>query len=253
MILLLGGTRESRDIARELQKGNQRFVISTASAYGGQIASQDFDNVLSKTLNYQELVDFCKAYKIDVIIDATHPFAINISTNAMAVCKKLKINYLRFERQSNPITPQEPYIKIVHSIEEAVQLADKIGNRILLTIGTRLLKHFGSLIATKEIFARVLPDISSLETCFSIGLLPKNIIAAQGPFSVEFNKILITEKKIDVVVTKNSGEIGGLESKICACSSLHRTLIIIEKPRIEYPCQITDLNDLHIYLQEVKE
>ena len=68
----------------------------------------------------------------------------------------------------------------------------------------------------------------------SLGLTPKNIIALQGPFSTELNIALYKQYRADVIVTKNSGEIGGTDTKLEAAMALGLPVVMVDRPRIEY-------------------
>ncbi|MFZ7102595.1 MAG: cobalt-precorrin-6A reductase [Peptococcaceae bacterium] len=249
MILLLGGTRESREIAKLLQQEKIKHIISTVSDYGGQLAEEISENVHREVLEYDRLLEFCRQQNITTIIDATHPFAKNISLNAIKTAGVLAIKYLRFERKTMTY-PDNPLIRIVSDMDEAAAQAENLGKKILLTIGSKQLTFFQKLITRKEVYVRILPDLDSLHRCFSLGLQPQQIIAMQGPFSKEFNQLLIKEKQIEVVVSKESGQIGGLDAKLTACLELNIPLIVITKPQIPYPRIVYEYEKV---LQEVSD
>lgn len=237
MILLLGGTLDSRKIAEELTNKHIDFVVSTVSEYGKDLALLKSENVVQEVLTEEKLSLFVKKKDIDIIIDATHPFAQVISANAIKVSKNLGIDYYRFEREDteNEIDHNEEGVFFVESMDEAVKKAEEIGENILLTIGSRQLHMFKGLVDKKNIYARVLPEIKSIEECKEIDLTPANIIAIQGPFSKEFNKALIKEKDIDLLITKASGKTGGVDTKILAAKEMQINVIVISKPKIKYP------------------
>lgn len=250
MILLLGGTLESREIAKLLSKEKIEYTVSTVTKYGGQLAEQVSLNVQSKVLDHDNLLELCEKKKILLIIDATHPFAQNISLNAIKVAQGLGIKYIRFERKALHYPQNSPLIHLVNDMAEAVVTARQLGSKFLLTIGSRQLHYFQELIQNNnEVYVRVLPDINSIQQCLNLGLQPQHIIGLQGPFSKEFNKALIQEKKIEVVVSKESGTIGGVDTKIAACLELQIPIVIVARPKISYPLVVSDYE---MILQEVK-
>ena len=89
-----------------------------------------------------------------------------------------------------------------------------------LTTGSNRLDLFAkdSKKYNKHIIARVLPAIASLQICENCGISPKDIVAVQGPFSESLNIALYEKYNADVVVMKNSGTLGGTETKFDSCN-----------------------------------
>lgn len=100
-----------------------------------------------------------------------------------------------------------------------------------------------------RITARILPVIKYLKKAYKIGLKPVNILAAQGPFTTEFNQAAFKEYKADVIVTKAAGKTGGLEEKLKAASQLKIPVIIIKRPEIAYPVCYHHIEELIEYLE----
>ena len=100
MILVLGGTSDSIEICNLLNKQNLSYFVSVTTAYGEELARRCTDKVLLKKLTIEDMVDFIKENKIDKVIDATHPYAVEVSTNAIKACELSNIKYIRFERES---------------------------------------------------------------------------------------------------------------------------------------------------------
>jgi len=75
-----------------------------------------------------------------------------------------------------------------------------------------------------------------LARCEFLGFKPNQIIAAQGPFSQEWDEAMFKQLRIDVVVTKESGKVGGTLEKVQACHRLNIPLVILKRP-------VTDAKD----------
>ena len=135
MILVLGGTSDSIEICNLLNKHNLSYFVSVTTAYGKEIASKCTDKVLLKKLTIEDMIEFIKENKIDKVIDATHPYAVEVSTNAMKSCELSNIRYIRFERESliNEIDYDDKYL--VETVEEACEVANKVGNNIFIGTG----------------------------------------------------------------------------------------------------------------------
>jgi precorrin-6x reductase len=133
----------------------------------------------------------------------------------------------------------------------AARKAIELGRRIFLATGTKDLAGFlqaeGAL--EREWFARVTPDPVSMERALQAGISRANLCAMQGPFSRALNEALWRDWRIDCVVTKDSGDAGGFTAKAEAAAALGVPLIVVERPRVEYPRVLEDfsgvLEDLH--------
>jgi precorrin-6A/cobalt-precorrin-6A reductase len=246
MILLLGGTSESRLVASYLRERNLPFILSTATDYREtwNTPSETFEHLVTR-FTVQSLSEFIAKRGITLIVDATHPFAREISETAMEVSRKTGVQYLRFERPAATL-PEEPFIKPVHSNEDALQWLKRIQGNILFTTGVRSLPFFAGALAKRlhELYVRVLPRSSSLEVCERCGIIPSHIIAMEGPFDEEFNRLLLKKLGIGVLLTKETGAAGGLQEKIDACRKEQTTLILIRRPALEYPRVVYTVGEL---------
>ena len=86
-----------------------------------------------------------------------------------------------------------------------------------------------------KVVARVLPEPSVLASCTQLGLTPGEIIALQGPCSTELNQALYQQYKAEVVITKDSGSVGGIQEKVDAALHLGIPIVICQRPRLNYP------------------
>ena len=98
--------------------------------------------------------------------------------------------------------------------------------------------------------ARVLPTAEVLNQCENFGLTPKQIVAMQGPFSTELNVELFKHAKAEVIVTKNSGKIGGADTKLEAAKILNLPVVMIARPKIFYPNLAATFDDVLKFLEE---
>nr|WP_244262781.1 precorrin-6A reductase [Thermoanaerobacter siderophilus] len=177
---------------------------------------------------------------IDIVVDATHLFAKDISINAINAYNKTGIKYIRYERKNlyyyNAI--------VVESFEEAAEECKKYGS-IFLTVGSKNLEKFRVLWEIgKKVTARVLPLSSVIKKCEDLGLKPKDIIAMEGPFTKELNYQMFKERNAEVVVAKESGIVEGVLEKFEAAKMLGIPVILIKRPDINYPVVVTDVDSL---------
>lgn len=236
-LIIMAGTSEGVEIIRRLSTlENIRIIATTTTTQGAKLAKlAGAEETISQALNTDELGKLIKNKGVTTLIDATHPFAADATKNAIKATELTKIKYIRLERPSAGLSSNK-LIQKVYSFEEAVSKAEEfnknVENRILQLAGVKNLYHLTERINTKQIFARVLPSVYSIKKCLTLGLPSENIIAMQGTFSKEFNKSLMIEYGINLMITKESGEAGGTPSKIEAAMELEIPVIMVMRPEV---------------------
>lgn len=230
-LFILAGTEDGRALACELQKRGHQVLVSTLTEYGAEIAEQQGLKARSGALDENSLRKILQEQEMNGLIDATHPYAQNIHSLARYITKECNLPYFRWERPLGEY-PLHPLVHFASNLEEAAQLAAQLGTRIFLSTGSKNLSDWVDQPALKdcEIFVRVLPTAQVLCQCEDLGLKPYQIVAMQGPFTKEFNEALWKQFKIGVVITKESGAIGGTDEKVQACLQLGIPVIILERP-----------------------
>lgn len=237
MIWVIAGTKDARELINFLAKKEFNILATCTTKYGERLIKDIASvKVIKAKLDKIEMINLIKKEKINAIVDVSHPFASEVSENAIYASRKSNVKYIRLERESTKI-PENKLITRVKTFKDGAKLACKKGNMIFLTIGSNNLHYFvkEAKKTGNRIIARILPDYTSLKKCIELGLIPKDIIAIEGPVSYELNKAMFKEYKADVLVTKDSGELGGVKKKIKAALSLNIKIILIEKPSIKYP------------------
>lgn len=249
----MAGTKDAARIIEKLNKTNKFHILATTTTeYGADIAkSSGAQEVHSHKLEENGLVKLIKKRKIDILIDATHPFAANATKNAMKSSELVDIKYIRFERPQMEI-PENNLIHRVHSFKEAASKANELTDGVILHLaGVSTLRPIVEKTDSARLLARVLPSLDSIQTCLELGLKHENIIAMQGTFSENFNRALMEEYNVSMIITKESGETGGTPSKINAALDLGIHIVLVTRPSIpalENKRIFTDLDDLYNYL-----
>ncbi len=249
MIWVLSGTRDAVEIIKLLKTKGRRVLASAVTDYGATLARDaGADEVVTKALDCNEMKNVLDKKDIDAVVDATHPFAVKASKNAMSACKKTGVKYVRFERES--LKFNDPSVRHVRDFEEAARKACEFGGTIFYAAGSRNVGIFVKSAGTnnRRLVARVLSEPSAVGTCLDAGLTPADIIAVQGPFSKDMNRAMLKEYNASVLVTKESGAAGGLEAKVGAALGLGIPVVLIKRPGIEYQTIVNDYDAVLGYL-----
>ncbi len=237
MILLLGGTLDSRQLTKKLLDQAYSVCYSSLTTIASDQMAETKNLIkLCGQLDMEALGHTLRAYKITACVDASHPYAGQISENAIAACKANKVPYLRLERPSQVDENEDVIVCDDYQAAKDYlgKALEKSQANILLTTGSRQLEAFQGL-PKNRIYARVLPTSGVLKKCEDLGYKPRQIIALQGPFSTEMNQLMIKDYQIGFVVTKDSGDIGGVKQKIEAARRSKAKIIFIRRPLIVYP------------------
>lgn len=250
MILVLGGTYDSRKLTEALLGQGCAVLYSSVTAYNtGSLPENARLEIHTGALETDGLAGLMAEKRIELCVDATHPYAKEVSLNAIAASKKAGAAYVRLERPRMMDDGQQTLG--FPDYESAVRyLLEQEGN-VLLTTGSRQLEFYDPL-PKERVIVRVLPTSRVLEKCERLGYKPQNIIAMQGPFSYAMNVETIRQFDIRFLVTKDSGDVGGVSEKLRAAADMGVRVIFIERPRIEYPVVFNTAEEILGWMAENK-
>ncbi|NLK44308.1 MAG: precorrin-6A reductase [Tissierellia bacterium] len=221
MIWIIGGTSEAREIVNRIKDLNN-YIVTIATDGGKEFIYSH--RLLTGRMNYQEMVRFCKEYKISLIVDLSHPYAKIVSENAKQVAKDLKIYYIKYIRSKTEFKINAIYLK---NYEEAYNYLSTISGTVFFTTGSKNIGDFEKVRGNNRFIYRILPAMESIEECRKYNIQMKDIVAVLGPFSKEYNKIMFKEYKVKYCVMKDSGQKGGTLEKLQACEELGIIPIVI--------------------------
>ena len=227
-ILLLGGTSETGPLASALLARGLRVLVSTAT--DAPLALPEGIQRRWGRLDGTGLVDLCCQEGITALVDAGHPFATELHGAIREAATRTGLPLLRFSRPR--LAPEDGGIHWGEDHGEAARVAFGFGRPVLLTTGSRNLEVY--LRAAREkgipVFARVLEHSESLKSCREAGLAEACVIAGRGPFDLETNRAHLRQARAGVLVSKESGEAGGLGAKLEACRQEGVELVLIRRP-----------------------
>ncbi|MBV7275259.1 cobalt-precorrin-6A reductase [Clostridiaceae bacterium UIB06] len=252
MIGLILGTSEGRKILSLLNNYTSDILVSTATEYGGEILKNyKYEYLNTNPLDFKGLVNLFKEKGVNLLVDASHPYAVEISKNAIKACEELNIEYVRYERLSS-VDRFKNEEKIVE-VKDYDDLYDKLKNiegNILNTTGSRNLDKILSMKINNRIIHRVLPSVKVMQECIDKGLDAGDIIAIKGPISYELNCTFINEYKAQAMLLKDSGVEGGTEGKLKACIDNNIYGFVIGRKSVEYKNVFYTPDDLVKYISD---
>ena len=228
LIFVAAGTQDGREIVRRLCAAGYDVAASVVSSYGEQLLSEQREAGGGKLLINDTPLDedglhaFFKEHGVHLFVDATHPYAVNVSRNAMKAAAEEKIPYIRYERNMTDISCRN--VHLVHSYEEAAEVSSRLGKTVFLTTGSRNLERFVKA-----------PPL------------------AQGPFSRELNRSMYEKYHADVIVTKNSGTIGGTDEKFQAAEDLGLPVVVIDRPVLDYPHMAHTFEEIQTFVESMSK
>jgi precorrin-6A/cobalt-precorrin-6A reductase len=220
-ILILGGTSEARRLAEKLAT---RADLEVTLSLAGRTASPVAHAVPIRVGGFggaDGLADYLLAERIDALIDATHPFANVISTNAAMAARQANLPFVVLRRAAWVARDGDRWIDVADT-GAAVNAIGRAPRRVFVALGrnelapfTRAPQHFYLVRSVDPVDPPLpLPQVS--------------YITARGPFSEADDRALLTAHRIDVVISKNSGGEAAY-GKIAAARALGIAVIMLRR------------------------
>ena len=231
-VLIFSGTTEGRRLSEAIANKGIDVHVRVATEYGAEVMdfSEGIDVQVGSCGGAVGIGNVIGQLGCDMVIDATHPYALNITAHIKEACENTSTRYIRLKRSESEVDYDR--IVKVKNIEEAIDYLIGTEGNILATTGSNDIASYTRIPGYLDrVTARVLSTKESMEKCMGYGFSGKNLICAQGPFSEETN--YATMKQIDAkyIVTKDSGTVGGYEDKIRAAKRADATVVLIERPK----------------------
>lgn len=222
-ILLLGGTTEASRLARALAGAGCDAVFSYAGRTEAPLA-QPLPVRVGGFGGVAGLADYLRHEGIGRVVDATHPFAAQMSRNAVAACAQAGIPLIALERPVWTAGPSDDW-HAVPDIAAAVAALPQAPARVFLAIGKQNLAPFAARPQHHYLLRLVDPPEAPLP-------LPQaTVVLARGPFDPEGDAALMRAHGISHIVAKNAGG-AGAEAKLAAARALRLPVILIGRPAL---------------------
>ncbi len=224
-LLLFGGTTEGRILAEFCVESGIPVTVSVATPEGAALLPQGTDTLCGR-LNMAEMRDILASGKYSRVVDATHPYAAEVTANLSCVCKELRIPYTRLLRESAHISGET-----APDMDTLINRLNEMSGIILSTLGCKSLEKLTQVRDFRErLWVRILPSPETARFCARLGYNPAHVIEAAPPFSTEQNITHIRRSDASVLVTKESGKAGGYSEKCEAARLCHIPVLTLKRP-----------------------
>ena len=231
-VLLFAGTTEGRRIAAACRGRSLELHVSVATEYGKTLIEPAPNiHVTHGRKDAAGILELLRETGAELVLDATHPYAAEVTAALRSVCLSRGVEYLRVLR--NTERPDDICI-FKDSTADIVEYLNSVQGNILLTVGSKELAGYTKVSDFENrVFARILSLPEAVRAAFGLGFAGRRLICMQGPFSEELNTALLRSLDIRYLVTKDTGAEGGFPEKIRAAKALGVTPIVLRRPCAE--------------------
>jgi precorrin-6A/cobalt-precorrin-6A reductase len=240
-VLVLGGTREGRELAEALHRSGIPVVSSLAGRVrnprvpGGEVRVGGFGGASG-------LTSWLADRRPDAVVDATHPFAARISTAAVSACRDAGVPLLRLERPRWRQRPGDRWHR-APDLAQAAALIPSLGSSVLLTTGRQGVAAFAPVTSAWFLIRCLQPPEPPLPPASAV-------LVDRGPYTLRGELDLMREHRIDLLVTKESGG-RDTQAKLDAARELGLPVIVVARPSSSAAAVVDDVGAALEWVQEV--
>jgi precorrin-6A/cobalt-precorrin-6A reductase len=238
-VLILGGTSEANLLAAAAAAAGLDAVYSYAGRTQVPV-NQPLPTRIGGFGGADGLADAIRQEGFTHVVDVTHPFATEISRNAMAACAATATPLIALERQPWAKAPGDIWIEVA-DIASAVAALPVEPARVFLAIGRQHIAPFAAI--PQHAYTLRFIDAAG-------GPLPlpdANLIVSRGPFTLEGELDMIRARRIERIVARNSGG-GGARAKIDAARELGLPVVMIKRPELPDRLQVESVAEVMHWL-----
>jgi precorrin-6A/cobalt-precorrin-6A reductase len=239
-VLILGGTVDASQLAVKASAIPGIEVIFSLAGRTRQPAKIIVKTRIGGFGGIEGLVTYLKDNAIALLIDATHPYAAQISFNAATAAKLSGIPHLMLVRPAWQPIKGDRWIE-VENLKAAAELLPSLAKRVFLTIGKQELSTFAHLQDIWFLMRMIDPPASDR-------LVPKGeILLARGAFSIADEEELLKKYQIEAIVSKNSGG-EATYAKIIAARELGLPVVMVKHPMMPESDRVGDVESALAWL-----
>lgn len=229
-LLLFGGTTEGRELAMFCAAHAIPVEVCVTTDYGASLLPKGVTVHVGR-LTAEDMRCLFLQSDVRLVVDATHPYAVEATRNIRAACAAADVPYLRLIRKTAPVQGET-----VPDMDALIAALNRYEGTILSTLGS---KSLPSLTAVRgyavRLWIRVLPAEGIVEYCRSFGFPKTHVLLGKGPFTAEQNVQHIRLSDAGLLVTKESGSTGGYPEKLEAARQCGIPVVtLLREPEMGY-------------------
>lgn len=237
-LLIFGGTTEGRELAEYCAALGIHADISVATEYGAELLPEGV-GILAGRMDCEAMTVLIAEGRYSIVVDATHPYAAEATENIKLACEMAGVERLRLIRSSSALHGTS-----ASNVEKAVELIRGTGKTVLSTLGSKSVEALSVIPDRYErIWLRLLPADGITDRCRTLGFDTEKLILERGPFTVEQNIAHIRVSQAELLLTKESGAVGGYPEKAEAAEKCGTELITVLRPE-DSGCSYDELKDM---------
>jgi precorrin-6A/cobalt-precorrin-6A reductase len=243
-VLILGGTIDASQLAIQASAIPGIEVIVSLAGRTRQPAKINVETRIGGFGGTSGLVTYLQDNAIALLIDATHPYAAQISFNAVEAAKICGIPHLMLVRPEWQPTQEDRWIE-VDDLKAATNLLPGLAKRVFLTIGRQELAVFADLEDIWFLMRAIDPPEANTP-------IPKGqLLLQRGSFSLADERKLLQQYQIEAIVSKNSGG-EATYAKIIAARELNLSVVMVKRPIMPSGTRVTDVENALGWLNNLK-
>jgi precorrin-6A/cobalt-precorrin-6A reductase len=239
-VLILGGTMEARQLAERLARRADLTVTLSLAGRTTAPASHPVPVRVGGFGGAEGLAAYLRDQRIDVLVDATHPYAVVISANAAAAAPRACVALLALRRPGWTPIPGDRWIEVADAAGAVHALGD-IARRVLLALGRKAIEPFANAPQHRYL-------VRSVEAIMPPLSVPHAVyVTGRGPFAEADERALLEQHRIEVIVAKNSGG-AATYGKIAAARALALPVIMLRRPSLPAVEKVATVDDAVAWL-----
>jgi precorrin-6A/cobalt-precorrin-6A reductase len=236
-LLILGGTSDAIALVKQAAQLPHLEVI-TSLAGRTQNASAPGTVRVGGFGGATGLANYLRDRSIDLLIDATHPFAAQITWNGAIAAQQAGTPHLMLVRPAWEKTEGDRWIEVASNAAAAQVLP---AQRIFLTIGRQELSTFAALTQYWFLMRMIDPPEAPIP--------PGEILLDRGPFSLENERHLLQKYDVGAIVSKNSGG-DATYAKIIAAREMNLAIVMVQRPVMPVGEVVTQVEDALSWIRQ---
>lgn len=241
-VLILGGTGDAAELITRATALPGVEIVSSLAGRTQQPIVPDSNTRIGGFGGAAGLTEYLQQQHIDLLIDATHPFAAQISCNAAAAAANAGIPHLLLIRPAWEKVSGDCWIEVA-SNEAAAAILPGLAHRIFLTIGRQELSTFSHLQTLWFLMRMIDPPQPNSP------VPPGELLLERGPFVLEQERSLLQRYEIGAIVSKNSGG-RATYAKIIAARELGIPVVMVQRPPVPEVEQVADVASALSWLRD---